>query len=245
MRTNAILVLAAILVIGCALDDSTSGGTSGAGSSANASDRNLTPEPGVRCDSVERVCYDRSGPSVALTRNYFGDSAAERIGDGSSAGHSGGSYERMFYPARSVACDRSTQICYDDGKASVAQTQSYLGDDAARHLQQKSKDARPEPKWVFEPDGETSCDMRTQVCYGPKGPNVNKTSKYFGVAAGTRLQQSLGGATAGGTVTKEKHGVGCDQSVQICYDENGPSVKKTEKYFGAAAAARLKKQLRR
>jgi uncharacterized protein (DUF779 family) len=149
----------------------------------------------------------------------------------------------MFYPASGVVCDRAAQVCYDQGRANVAATQRYLGDSAARNLSEGSKDARKEPKWVFEPDGETSCDMRTQVCYGPKGPNVNKTRKYFGDAAGARLQQSLGAAD--GTVTKEKKGVGCDQSVQICYDENGPNVKKTEKYFGAAAAARLKKQLKR
>ncbi len=62
----------------------------------------------------------------------------------------------------------------------------------------------------------------------------------FGAAAGERLQQNIGG-----TAVKEKKGVGCDQTVQICYDENGPSVKKTEKYFGAAAANRLKKQMKR
>ncbi len=242
MRANAILVLIAVLGSGCALDDSSYGGSSGGGSGSNVADRNLTPEPGVRCDAVDRVCYDGAGPSVSLTRNYFGDDAAARIGStaGRGLGSGAGSVERMYYPARDVACDRATQICYDDGKASVSKTQTYMGDDAARRLQQRSKDARPEPKWVFEPDGETSCDMRTQVCYGPKGPNVNKTRKYFGEAAGARLQQSLGGS-----VTKEKKGVGCDQSVQICYDENGPSVKMTEKYFGSAAAARLRKQLKR
>lgn len=240
MRSTALLYFFALLVSGCALDDYGSGGSTGGSSGSSASDRNLTPEPGVRCDSIDRICYDRSGPSVALTRSYFGDAAAERLGYGSSGSGSSGSSARMFYPASDVVCDRSTQICYDEGKASVSKTQDYFGDSAAQRLKQHSNDARPEPKWVFEPDTETSCDMRTQVCYGPKGPNVNKTRKYFGEAAGARLQQNLGGS-----VVKEKKGVGCDQSVQICYDENGPSVKKTEKYFGAAAAARLKKQMKR
>ena len=130
---------------------------------------------------------------------------------------------------------------------SVSQTQAYFGDSAARRLQDKTQSARPEPKWVFEPDGETSCDMRTQVCYGSKGPNVKKTRKYFGDTAAARLEQNLGGtgASGTGTVTKQKHGVGCDQSVQICYDENGPNVKQTRKYFGDAAAEKLKKQLKR
>jgi hypothetical protein len=241
MSKYAVLLLVSLIASGCALDDYGSGGSSGGSSGSSSADRNLTPEPGVRCDSVDRVCYDRSGPSVALTRSYFGDAAAERLGYGSGGSGTSGSQARMVYPESDVVCDRSTQICYDDGKASVSKTQSYFGDSAAKKLKQHSNDARPEPKWVFEPDADTSCDMRTQVCYGPKGPNVNKTRKYFGEAAGARLQQNLGG----GTVVKEKKGVGCDQSVQICYDENGPSVKKTEKYFGAAAAAKLKKQMKR
>lgn len=86
--------------------------------------------------------------------------------------------------------------------------------------------------------------MRTQVCYGSKGPSVKKTRKYFGDVAGTRLEQKLGGK-GNGTITKEKHGVGCDQSVQVCYDKAGPSVKLTKKYFGEAAAVQLKKLLKR
>lgn len=157
-----------------------------------------------------------------------------------------GSSERMFYPDRGVSCDRATQVCYVGSRADVAQTRAYFGDSAARRIQSDARDERREPKWVFEPDGETSCDMRTQVCYGAKGPNLNKTRKYFGDAAASRLEQSLGKPGSGTTgVTRQKHGVGCDQSVQICYDENGPNVKQTRKYFGDAAAEALKKQLRR
>jgi hypothetical protein len=148
---------------------------------------------------------------------------------------------RVFYPERTVACDRATRICYSGGEPSLAATERYLGEDAARRLRQREIDAQREPKWVFEPDGQTSCDMRTQVCYGAKGPSVNKTRKYFGDAAAVRLEQSMSGADP--SVTRPKKKVGCDASVQICYDENGPSVKLTKKYFGEAAAKKLKKQI--
>lgn len=157
-----------------------------------------------------------------------------------------GSSERIFYPERGVACDRATQVCYTDSRASVSQTREYFGESAARRLQSDATDSRREPKWVFEPDGETSCDMRTQVCYGQKGPSLNKTRRYFGDAAAARLEQSLGSPASGSSgVTRQKHGVGCDQSVRICYDENGPNVKQTRKHFGDAAAKQLEKQLRR
>jgi hypothetical protein len=153
----------------------------------------------------------------------------------------GGDDGRMFYPDRSTSCDRATQICYVGGKANVAATERFLGDDAAKELKKHVVDAQKEPKWVFEPDGDTSCDLRTQVCYGLKGPNVNKTRKYFGEDAAARLEKNLGG----GTVTTPKKKVGCDASVKVCYDENGPSVKLTKQYFGDEAAKKLKKQMPR
>ncbi len=159
-----------------------------------------------------------------------------------TSSNSRGVAERMFYPERGVSCDRATQVCYTGTRADVAQTRAYFGDSAARRVQGDAKDARREPKWVFEPDGDTSCDMRTQVCYGQRGPNVKQTRRYFGDAAAARLEQSLGAA---GGVSREKRGVGCDQNVQVCYDENGPNVKQTRKHFGDAAAKKLEKQLRR
>lgn len=156
------------------------------------------------------------------------------------------SSERVFYPERGVACDRATQVCTIDSRPSASQTRAYFGDQAARRIQTDATDSRREPKWIFEPDGETSCDMRTQVCYGPKGPNPNKTRRYFGDAAAAKLEQNLGSPANGSSgITRRKHGVGCDQSVRICYDENGPNVKQTRKYFGDAAAKQLEKQLRR
>ena len=38
------------------------------------------PEPGVRCDRAEQVCYNRRGePSFRLTRDYLGYEAARRL----------------------------------------------------------------------------------------------------------------------------------------------------------------------
>lgn len=99
---------------------------------------------------------------------------------------------RVFYPERSIACDRATQICYTGGQPNLAATERYLGETAARTLRQREIDAQKEPKWIYEPDGETSCDMRTQVCYSVKGPSVNKTRKYFGdAAAAHRLMKQI------------------------------------------------------
>jgi hypothetical protein len=144
---------------------------------------------------------------------------------------------RVFYPERSIACDRATQICYSGGKPSLGATERYLGEDAARDLKRRSVDQQAEPKWIFEPDGQTSCDMRTQVCYSVKGPSVNKTRKYFGDAA------RRGSSSDGGRPRRrvEEGRLRCQRA--DLHDENGPSVKLTRKYFGEEAAKRLKKQI--
>ena len=43
-------------------------------------ERIFSPEPGVRCDRVARICHNRRGdPSVRLTRDYLGSDAARRL----------------------------------------------------------------------------------------------------------------------------------------------------------------------
>ncbi len=42
--------------------------------------RMFFPERGVRCDRSEQICYDRRGnPSIGLTGEYLGPSAARRL----------------------------------------------------------------------------------------------------------------------------------------------------------------------
>ena len=184
--------------------------------------------------------------AIVVVRSLLVPVACLLLACESTQASSRGSTERVFYPERGVACDRATQVCYIDSRPSASQTRAYFGDQAARRIQTDATDSRREPKWIFEPDGETSCDMRTQVCYGPKGPNPKQTRRYFGDAAAARLEQNLGSPANGSSgITRRRHGVGCDQSVRICYDENGPNVKQTRKYFGDAAAKQLETQLRR
>jgi len=43
-------------------------------------ERVFYPEPGVRCDRADQVCYNRRGePSLRLTRDYLGYDAARRL----------------------------------------------------------------------------------------------------------------------------------------------------------------------
>lgn len=37
------------------------------------------PEPGVLCNRAREICVDRSGASIAHTRDHFGPAAAQRL----------------------------------------------------------------------------------------------------------------------------------------------------------------------
>jgi len=69
------------------------------------------PRPGVVCDAPRQVCFDSQGPSVALTRQFYGYGASNQL----LAHLSGRPAEREFLLSGGQLCDSNQQICWDDG----------------------------------------------------------------------------------------------------------------------------------
>jgi hypothetical protein len=69
------------------------------------------PRPGVVCDAPRQVCFDSQGPSVALTRQFYGTSASNQL----LANLSGRPAERAFLLSGGQLCDLNQRICWDDG----------------------------------------------------------------------------------------------------------------------------------
>jgi hypothetical protein len=69
------------------------------------------PRPGVVCDAPRQVCFDSQGPSVALTRQFYGYGASNRL----LANLSGRPAEREFLLSGGQLCDVNQRICWDDG----------------------------------------------------------------------------------------------------------------------------------
>lgn len=101
------------------------------------------PERGVRCETVERVCYERGAPSVEYTREHFGPEAARALrresrweGRGESGWEERGRSGRVFFPEPGVRCDRVAEVCTNRrGEPSVRLTREHLGYQAARRLE--------------------------------------------------------------------------------------------------------------
>lgn len=86
-----------------------------------------SPSPGVICDRVSQVCYDRQGLSLGLTRQIFGSGAADR----QMAMLSGRPLPREFRLSNGAVCSLQMQRCWSDGFAkrivSTAMTRDLFG----------------------------------------------------------------------------------------------------------------------
>lgn len=68
------------------------------------------PKPGIVCDQVGQVCYDSYGPSIGITKIYFGQFAADRLTRNFS-----GADSNDFRLSSGQACSISKRTCWDDG----------------------------------------------------------------------------------------------------------------------------------
>jgi hypothetical protein len=69
------------------------------------------PRAGVICDAPRQVCFDRLGPSIGLTRLYYGPGASNRL----LAQLSGSPPQREFQLSSGQLCDLNQQLCWDGG----------------------------------------------------------------------------------------------------------------------------------
>lgn len=100
-RSAGTSLLAATAVISTAL----------AGISASAQSKGITyPRAGIVCDQVGQVCYDSYGPSIGITKIYFGQYAADRLTRNFSSADS-----RDFRLSSGQACSIKKRTCWDDG----------------------------------------------------------------------------------------------------------------------------------
>lgn len=171
-----------LLAAGC-MDGATGGGwgpSPMAAAGYDERDRWVSPRPGVRCDRLERVCYDRGGPELSLTREYFGRSAAEDLAD-----RIGGNWrtDTRYNPREGVRCDLADALCTKRGEPDYKNTREQFGRRPAL--------AVTEPDGTIRPDRRTVCDPITRVCEKNDRPSVDRTRYVFGDRAARNLKSQL------------------------------------------------------
>lgn len=87
------------------------GGTADAGGGGAGGSAPYLPQAGVVCDPLSRVCYDRQGLSLGLTREYYG-SYAEQQALRQLAGQAA---PKVFRLSSGAVCDVDARRCWSDG----------------------------------------------------------------------------------------------------------------------------------
>lgn len=141
-----------------------------AAAGATQTDR-FEPAKGVSCSRSAQVCKWRGGPTLGLTRLFFGNAAAEALVPSLAPAHYPN--DPIFKPNPDASCDTLVTTCYDRGGASDALTDKYFGSEAARLLKERRRQ--------IERYGEhVTCDQASKICYDRFGAGVGITQLYLG-----------------------------------------------------------------
>jgi hypothetical protein len=143
------------------------------------------PARGVRCNRDTKVCEYRGGPTVGLTRLFFGDSEADALAE--TWGASGYPYDPIFKPTPWVSCDTLVTSCYEDGRASADLTRRYFGGKAASRLEKRQRQPRGSGTAVVQRGKHVACDEMSQACFDRLGAGYGATRMYLGEAEAERL----------------------------------------------------------
>ena len=133
-------------------------------------------QQGSKCNDERQVCMDKNGPSVDLTRQRYGDQAAQRLERNLSKGGSGQQQPQSPPPQQPPARPQQPQSPPQQPPARPQQPppqpQSQSGD-------------------VFSPMAGVRCVRSQHICYKNNRPDAALTSQYFGGDASNRRQYEL------------------------------------------------------
>jgi len=145
------------------------------------------PARGVRCDRSTKICEYKGGPTVGLTRLFFGDAAANVLAP--RMRQAGYPFDPIFKPQSRASCDTLVTTCYDEGGASLALTENYFGDDARARLEKRMGGGAADA--VVRYGDYITCDQMSGVCYDRLGAGVVLTQMYLSDAQAQLLLARL------------------------------------------------------
>ena len=202
---------------------------------------------GVFCDESVRACYTLKGGHPGVTEKQFGDEAgrrlARRIDEEGKRGP-----RAIVRAGDGFVCDRLSEVCYDREGASLRETRTEFGHDAAEELADRIDRPRGgsgrRGGVVFSPRQGVSCDEQVAACYVGDAAHPGHTKQQFGADAARDLERRIdGGKSRGDGIYRPRGGVVCDRLGRACYDRDGVNVNATRDEFGKDAAVRLTERL--
>lgn len=128
------------------------------------------PRSGVVCDQATKMCFDRTGVSVRLTREFFGRSAEREL----ERKLSGSNRPTQFKLSNGDVCDVRRQTCWDDGwggkNISKALSKQLFGNNGAWRNPGSNNNSwnnsnnngwnNNNNNWQQQGQGSTACELR-------------------------------------------------------------------------------------
>lgn len=182
MRSDATaitLLLAALTLAGCQ-----STGTPAEPATPQAAQRGDVFEPGtgMSCNRGTKVCKWHGGPSVGLTRLYFGNGPADALVPQMAPQNY--PYDPIFKPNPYASCDTLVTTCYDSSGASAKLTDRHFGSKAVKLLTKRHAQ-------IIHFGAHVTCDKMSNVCFDRFGAGVSITRFYLDDSASNVLLARL------------------------------------------------------
>lgn len=177
---------AALVLTGLALSGCQSAGTPAKTATEPVPEKSDVFEParGVSCNRTASVCDWRGGPSVGLTRLFFGNASADALQPSMAALNYPN--DPIFKPNPSVSCDTLVTTCYDGNGPNYDLTDKYFGPKARKLLETRRSQ-------IVRYGLHVTCDNTTKVCFDRFGAGVGITRLYIDEAASDVLLARLRG----------------------------------------------------
>ena len=172
-----------------------------------------SPTPGVICDQMGPICYDRQGASVRLTQTYFGSNAANRLNN-----------QLRTRPATNdvllsngALCDLRAVTCWSDGwrksQVSTQLSQDLFGLDSSTNAGYGNG-----LQGLQTPRAGVACDPSTKTCYDQRGLSLGLTREYFGSYAEQTALRNLAGQIPPQQF-RFSTGSSCDVTARTCWND--------------------------
>jgi hypothetical protein len=133
----------------------------------------LPPRPSVTCDAYGR-CWRSGYP-------HYGRYGARPPGWADDLPARAQDPYRFVRPSSGVVCDRSTSVCYKQGRVDKSETETYFGTRAADRADDLRDDLNTGR--LFVPERGITCDPGRRICFDQGVADFSTTRRYFGSRA--------------------------------------------------------------
>ncbi len=148
----------------------------------------------------------------------------------------------IYSPDQGVLCDKKSGFCADSYGISVAFTKEFLGDKAAKNLQDQIGDPNTFDATSFTMSNGVHCETKQKSCTVSKydnKPDPVGNGVLFGQDQASAPEAAPADKSSNEVLFSPDQGIICDRKGNFCADDQGMSVAFSKEYLGEKAEKHL------